>query len=83
MISLNMLDDVTLLVKIGNRPGIQVRGDAPYWKYNPCDPLHKFLDSLDPATVSTLMADFPTILNPKNPRSKKSFDACIFLDKSC
>ena len=49
---------------------VEVRGKPNYeTKHDPNDPLHKVLDTLDPATVSALMAGDRKYLNPKNKRT--------------
>jgi hypothetical protein len=56
---------------------IEVRGKPRYEvDHDPHDPLHQFLDSLDPATVSHLFAAEDVPLNPNNPRTGPSILAC-------
>lgn len=64
---------------------VEIRGKSSYeTRHKPHDPLHRFLDKLDPATVSTLFADDEVTLNPKNPRSAVSIEAVqkLMLDEN-
>jgi hypothetical protein len=56
---------------------IEVRGKPGYeTNHDDSDPLHAFLDALDPTTVSMLFAGDVATLNPRNPRHAPSFEAC-------
>jgi ribosomal protein S18 acetylase RimI-like enzyme len=55
---------------------IEIRGKPHYETHghDENDPLHKFLDKLDPATVAALMAGDVKFLNPNNSRTTPSID---------
>lgn len=76
-----MPDDLTVRVygpEVGN--AIEVRGHHPYGVHHrPGDPMHRFLDSLDPATVSMLMAGDDVYINPRNSRRASTIAAVIAL----
>ena len=67
----------TLRISSNHQNGwVEVRGKTNYEiDYDPQDPLHQFLDTLDAPTVSTLMANGGFTLNGGNPRSKPAIDA--------
>lgn len=77
--TLELQDDRTVLVVRTNlsKKWIEIRGKRGYEtkSYDSKDPLHKFLDTLDPATVSNLFAGETISINPKNKRSKPSIEA--------
>ncbi len=74
--TIKLLEDVAIVSNGKHR--IEVRGKGNYAiDHTPNDPLHKFLDKLDPATVSKLFdGTDPVFLNPKNPRTIKSIEVC-------
>lgn len=77
--TLQMLDDQTMAVqRHGETSHVQVRGAPRYVAegYNAADPLHAFLDSLDPGTVSAVLTYVPVVLNPYNRRAVPTFAAC-------
>ena len=43
--------------------------------HNKSDPMHQFLDTLDPATVSKMFDGSVVFLNPNNPRTTPSIKA--------
>lgn len=72
--------DALSVRRLGARERIEVRGAPDYERaHDPADPLHAFLDRLDPHTVSTLFAGDEMTLNPRNPRHAPSFAACATL----
>lgn len=75
-------DGCTLTVARKAPPArVEVRGAPNYATdgYDPADPLHAFLDSLDPASVAVVMTYAPYLLNPANPRTLPSIAACVAL----
>ena len=76
--TLEFEDNNTVLVIRSNqrRNWIEVRGKKGYeTKHDNRDSLHRFLDKLDPATISNLFAGEKISVNPKNPRSAPSIAA--------
>lgn len=57
---------------------VEVRGKPNYAThgYDAADPLHQFLDGLDPATVSALHTFELVRLNPQSSRTWPTFDMC-------
>lgn len=68
-------DEDVLIVTTNSSPKwVEIRGKQNYETsgYDPEDRLHIFLDKLDPATVSALMAGDTKFLNPNNSRTTPS-----------
>lgn len=83
--TLQMLDDTTLAVKdTSQKSHVQVRGAPDYTThgYDSSDPLHSFLDRLDPGTCSAVLTYVSVTLSPANKRAGPSFDACKELMKT-
>lgn len=57
-------------VDIRGKPGYQIDG------HDAADPLHKFLDAIDPTTVSALFTYELVRLNPTNSRHWPTFTVC-------
>lgn len=71
------LDAPDVLVVRAKADRVEVRGAPNYaTDWQPGDPLHEFLDRLDPATVSVIFSYDVAVLNPNNPRAAPSFAAC-------
>lgn len=76
MFKLTMGDDHVVVYSTQHKGRIEVRGRPHYaTDHHADDPLHSFLDSLDPPTVSQLFADGQASPNPKNSRADCSFVA--------
>ena len=81
--AVQMFDDFVAVFNSTARGHVQVRGKPNYaTDWDSSDPLHKFLDSLDPMIVSMLFASGYATINPNNARSAPSVIACgkLFLD---
>lgn len=76
MYQLTMGDDHVAVFSTQHKGRVEVRGRPNYaTDHRADDPLHTFLDSLDPPTVSQLFADGAASPNPHNPRAACSFVA--------
>jgi hypothetical protein len=76
MYHLTMGHDYVSVTSTQHRGRVEVRGRPDYaTDHRADDPLHQFLDSLDPPTVSQLFADGKASPNPKNSRADCSFVA--------
>jgi hypothetical protein len=75
--SIQMFDDFVAVFNTAARGHVQVRGKPNYaTDWDASDPLHQFLDSLDPMVVSMLFANGHATVNPNNQRSTPSVVAC-------
>jgi hypothetical protein len=82
MFTLRLLqtEDVLIVRRDRDDARVEVRGKPNYTvDYDAADPLHAFLDALDPASVSALFTYQSHSLNPRNTRHDPSRAACVAL----
>lgn len=77
VITLATDETVARIRRVGSSQWVEVRGAPDYTRrYDPADPLHQFLDSLDPPSACVVLTYVEYTINAKNPRSQDALVAC-------